>query len=433
MMAPRELVPAVGGEHLVPAPDPIARAYLLLALRLDQHVPGLVDGYFGPRDLKAQVDMESLRPPAGLAEDAAELRERVAREVDEPDRRRWLAAQLLALRTQAARRAGEQLPYVDEVTRCFDAVPARAPASVYADVRRELDGLLPGSGDLVDRVEVWDDSFVIPPDRVRTVVDALLPAIRDVVLSLFPAPEGESLQVSLVTAQPWSGYNWYDGGLRSRVDLNIDLPIRPAALVETLSHETFPGHHLEHAWKEARLVVEQGRLESSVLLINAPECYVSEGLAELGRRYTLDSAIRLELVRTACRLAGLPADEDDVRRQLAVSAAVHRLRGASGDAALMRHAEGASRDVVLAFLHDEALMPAARAAKRMEFIEHPLWRTYVFSYAGGEDLLGAWCDAAGDATGTRARFLRLLTEQLTPSGIAEELQRTGTPPGPASA
>ena len=55
---------AAGGQRQIPIPDPIARDYLLLALRLDQHVPGLVDAYYGPADLKARVDMESLRSPA---------------------------------------------------------------------------------------------------------------------------------------------------------------------------------------------------------------------------------------------------------------------------------------------------------------------------------------------------------------------------------
>ncbi|MEX1172573.1 MAG: hypothetical protein WEG56_08170, partial [Chloroflexota bacterium] len=95
-------VPAMGGTRQVPAPDPIASDYLLLALRLDQRIPGLVDGYFGPAALKAQVDMEQLRSPARLREDAAALRERVAHEVAEPDRRAWLDAQLVALEAQAA-------------------------------------------------------------------------------------------------------------------------------------------------------------------------------------------------------------------------------------------------------------------------------------------------------------------------------------------
>ena len=78
MTAGRTLVPAVGGTRQVPAPDPIAEDYILLGLRLDQRIPGLVDGYFGPADLKARVDMEQLRSPARLREDAVALTERVA-------------------------------------------------------------------------------------------------------------------------------------------------------------------------------------------------------------------------------------------------------------------------------------------------------------------------------------------------------------------
>ena len=73
----------MGGTRSVPTPDPIARDYLLLALRLDQHIPGLVDGYFGPADLKAQVDMEQRRPAAALRDDAIALRARLAADVSE--------------------------------------------------------------------------------------------------------------------------------------------------------------------------------------------------------------------------------------------------------------------------------------------------------------------------------------------------------------
>ena len=47
-------VPATGGVEETPAPDPIAREYLLLSLRLGKLLPGIVDSYFGPADIKAQ-------------------------------------------------------------------------------------------------------------------------------------------------------------------------------------------------------------------------------------------------------------------------------------------------------------------------------------------------------------------------------------------
>src|SRR5215218_7969860 len=97
-----ERTTAVGGVRQVPVPDAVARDYLLLGLRLDQHVPGTVDGYFGPAELKARADMEQLRSPARLAEDAVALGSRLANEVPEDAaRRHWLELQLIALETLA--------------------------------------------------------------------------------------------------------------------------------------------------------------------------------------------------------------------------------------------------------------------------------------------------------------------------------------------
>src|SRR5579884_1555098 len=43
-----------------------AERYILLALRLDRHVEGVVDAYYGPPELKAQVDAEDVVPAADL-------------------------------------------------------------------------------------------------------------------------------------------------------------------------------------------------------------------------------------------------------------------------------------------------------------------------------------------------------------------------------
>ena len=205
----------------------------------------------------------------------------------EPDRRAWLEAQLVALERQAAGLAGESLPYLEHVARCFAYAPPRRPDAEFDAAAAALDDLLPGSAPLTDRLEAWDASFEIPLDRLPAVVAWLVERFRARASARFGLPEGEDLRVSLVRGQPWSGYNWYDGGRRSRVDINTDLPRRAAELVHTVAHETYPGHHLEHAWKEADLVDRDGRLESSILLINTPECLISEGLADLGRRFAV--------------------------------------------------------------------------------------------------------------------------------------------------
>jgi hypothetical protein len=415
-------VPAVGGTRMVPLPDAVARDYLLLALRLDQQIPGLVDGYFGPADLKAIVDTEQLRPRARLRDDARALRDRLASEVADPGRRDWLDAQLVALETQAAALTGAELPYLDHVSRCFSYSPPRRPDAEFRAAASALDALVPGDEALATRLETWDAQFEIPIERLPLVLAWLVEHFRIRAEALFGLPAGEDLRVSLVSNQPWAGYNWFDGGRRSRVDINTDLPVRAAVLVHTVAHETYPGHHLEHAWKEADLVDGAGRLESSVLLINTPECLIREGLADLGVRFAVPAHEYADLLVELFARAELPisadanAARDAAERTLAMAPHRETLSAIRGNAAIHRHADGWSHDDVLEYLRDVGGYAPAFAAKRLEFIEHPLWRTYVFVYAEGKALLERWVDAVPE-TERPARFGRLLHEQLTPMAV----------------
>jgi hypothetical protein len=415
-------VPAVGGTRSVPAADPVARDYILLSLRLDQHIPGLVDGYFGPAALKALVDTEQLRSPARLRHDAAALRGRLSDEVAEPGRRAWLDAQLVALETQAAALVGESLPYLEFVERCFAYAPPRYPDEVFEAAAARLDALLPGDSPLADRLTAWDDRFEVPVERLAAVVTWLVQRFRYTAAETFGLPPGEDLRASLVSGKPWSAYNWFDGARRSRIDINTDLPVHAADLIGLVAHEAYPGHHLEHAWKETDLVDTAARLESSILLINTPECLLSEGLADLGVRFAAPPHERMDLLVEIHDRAGLAvaadpiASRDAAERTLALAVERERLSALRGNAAILRHADGRSHDEVLAYLREVGRYTEAQAAKRLELIEHPLWKTYLFAYAEGEELLRRWVDAVPEPE-RAARFGRLLHEALTPAAV----------------
>ena len=415
------LVRAVGGTREVPPPDAIARDYVLLALRLEQHVPGTVDAYYGPADLKALVDMEQPRSPARLRADAVSLRERLAAEVTEPDRRDWLAVQLVALEAQAAELAGDHLPYLELVERYIGIAPPRHPDEEFRAAARTIDSLLPGPGTTAERLAALDARLVVPPDRILPVVQWLVDQFRVVARDQFGLPPGEDLRLGLVTGQPWGAYNWFHGGGRSRIDINTDLPFRAMGVPRVAAHEAYPGHHLEHAWKEADLVDRQGRLENSILVMNAPECVISEGLANVGFRFVAPSD-RVDLYAELFERAGLadPADPAANRRDAELTEALwaprRTLRAIDGNAAILRNADGLSHAAVVAYLCEVGAYAPERAQKRMEFLEHAVWRTYVFVYAEGETLLERWL-AAVTPDEQPARFARLLHEQLTPGAV----------------
>jgi hypothetical protein len=400
--------------------DEIGREYVVLGLAVGELEEGVVDSYFGPQELRAEAVARQATPQQ-LVGDLAALRDRVnAAEID-AQRARWFDRQLVGLETIARKLGGEEIDYVTEVELCFDAPPTATPPEAYAEVRRRLDALLPPGASLHERLEARDNRMTIEPDRVLGLLEWVVGELRAQCAPVFSIPAGDSLELSVVTNEPWSAYNWYEGRKRSRIEFNTDMPTRAHSLVGILGHEAFPGHHLEHASKEQRLVNEQGRVEASIQLINTPEAYISEGLAEVGPKLLVDKDRWVELLLAICERAGIDITAEYAAREWEVGQAIRLLRGSGGDAALMLHAEGRSRDDVKEFLIDDALRTPEQAEKSFEFMTHPLWRTYTFCYAGGERLLTRWIEAADGITAQRQRFTRLLTEQLTPSGIAEEL------------
>ena len=425
MIEPTDRVPALGGTRLIPAPDEIAADYLLLGLRLDQHMPGIVDGYYGPADLKARADMEQRRSPGRLLDDIADLSERVESEVTEVDRREWLLAQLRALDAHARSLAGESLDYPAYVERCLGFAPRRHPDAVFDEAAAEIDQLLPGPGSIPDRLNAWDSKIEIPTERLLSIAEWLLERFRTRAGELFGLPDGESIRLTTITDQPWIAYDRYLGEGRSRVELNVDVPVTAHDLIVTLGHEAYPGHHLEAAWRETDLVERDRRLEVSMILTNTPEGPVSEGLARYGTRFAASLDERPELLVEIFERADLPIARDPAAARHVAERSVwlhtlrDRLEAATDEATLRRYVDGASSEEVLAYLREVGRYRPRVAEKRLAFLEDPLSRLYVFAYEGGEALVSAWVEKA-EAPDQVGRFGRLLHEQVTPGRLLAE-------------
>ncbi len=402
-----------------PAFDDIGRDYARLAFALERHVPGFIDAWLGPDDVRATLDPEQAPTPEELAAAARDLLDRIPAMDAPATRQGYLATQVTAMLAVARRLAGEEIPYQEEVRLLFDIDPTATPEAIYDEAIAELDRLLPGSGDVQQRMVEWRQGFVVSPETARRLVDLILPELRERTREIVALPEPEAIEIRMVSDQPWSGYNWYLGNGRSRVDLNTDLPIYAYRLTDLLAHEGYPGHHTEHALKE-HLYTSEGLAEHALQLINTPECVISEGIATLaeGMIFSPEELVRYrrETVYPAAGIAGDPA------REVAIGAALRALRSVPGNAALLLHGEGRDAEEVVAYLRRYGLSSEQEARQRLRFISDPLWRAYIFTYHVGYELLGAWLGQA-PADARRRRFATLLREQVYPSQIAEWTQR----------
>jgi hypothetical protein len=402
----------------------LVESYLLLGLRIGRHIDGLVDAYYGPAALSSTADAEGARSPEELLSSARGLL--AAIEAGEPldvagapggddgaasRRRHWLHAQARGLLTTARKLAGEAVSYADEVEACYGVRPTRVDEEALLDAHRQLDEVLPGSGPLAERLVAWRESHAVPVEKLHGAIDALAEDLRERTRTLFGLPDGEHVDFELVTNRPWAGFNYYLGDLKSRVAVNVDLPVLSIGLAHLVAHESYPGHHTEHTRKEVGLVRRRHWWEESIFLVGTPQCLLAEGLADLGLEVVMGRRPEHQ-VAEHLRPLGIPYDAEVVA---AVSEAGEALGAVRQNAAFRLHEDGADPDTVVAEVARWGLLPTERAAKTVEFLTHPTWRAYLTCYVEGLPLCRAFVN------GDPARFDRLLAEQLTPDDLQTQI------------
>ena len=237
-------------------------------------------------------------------------------------------------------------------------------------------------------------------------------------LALFGLPEGEHVEFELVSNEPWAGFNYYLGGLHSRVAVNTDLPVLSTGLAHLVAHEAYPGHHTEHTRKEVGLVRRRQWWEESIFLVGTPQCLLAEGLADLGLEVVMGRRPE-PIVAGHLRPLGIRYDADVVA---AVAEAGEALGAVRQNAAFRLHEDGADPALVTDEVARWGLLSRDRAAKAVEFLVHPTWRAYLTCYVEGLPLCRSFVN--GDPT----RFDRLLSEQLTPDLLQDQIHRDRSGP-----
>ena len=216
-------------------------------------------------------------------------------------RKRWLLGQALACETVARRLAGERFSWTEEVERYVGIRPAPIAEERFAEAHRLLDGALPQGASLAERYGRWLESQAVPRDLLLATAERLSQSLRRRAHELAKMPDEEDYELELVGGEPWSAFNYYLGGFRSRVAINADTVMWSSSLTDLVTHELYPGHHTEHACKEALLVRERGYQEETIALVLTPQSLVSEGIASLAFEIALGEdahAVAADLLRS---------------------------------------------------------------------------------------------------------------------------------------
>lgn len=375
--------------------------YLRLGLRVGRHVEGIVDAYYGPPEVAAAVDAEPPVDPRALVHDAEGLLDELGEG--------WLRDQVVGLRTYAGVLAGESRSYADEVEGCFGVRPTYTDEAVFAAAHERLEELLPGDGPLAERYERWEGSILLSTEQVARTLAAVIEEARAWTRGLVELPAGEGVVLEIVRDEPWWASCDYLGDLRSRIAVNVELPMSAVELLILACHETYPGHHTERSSKEHLLVCGRGLLEETLVLTPTPQALVTEGIAKLAPEVLLEGD-------GGAALAALVHDAGidlDLAHALAVKRALEPCQWAEVNAALLLHEGGASEAEARAYLERWGLMTSQWTAHMIRFFTEPTSRTYIITYPAGRELCRSY------VAGEPERFRRLLTEQVRVRDLLE--------------
>jgi len=401
--------------------DTIARDYVLLSLTIGEKEAGYIDAYYGPPELQAQAKAQAPRQSLDvLAKRTAELSKRVAeagKGAGGLDQRRakFLTAQLTAAATRLRMLRGEKLSFEDEAQGLFGVRPALKPLASYDQLLEKVEKLVPGSGPLAERVEAFQSRFTISTEKLKPVFDAAIAECRARTVRHIALPKGERFDLGFVTGKSWSGYNYYQGNYRSRIEVNTDLPIRIPRAVDLGCHEGYPGHHVLNTLLEQKLTKRRGWIEYSVYPLYSPQSLLAEGSANYGIELAFPGREKLGYeVKALYPLAGLPTA--DAARYGALQDALKDLQSArftiAGDLLEGRIDEAEAVRLTERYL----LVSPERARQLTDFTKQ--YRSYVINYGLGLDMVRTDIEAAGPTLAARwKRMEQLLSEPTLPSDL----------------
>ena len=404
----------------------VAEGYARLVLQVGLYDADYVDAYYGPEEWKPKESSKDI--DSSLLADLQTKADQLLDELDklskyeatdlEKKRYRFLYKHLLSVKGKLYMLAGGKFSFEQEAKTLFDTEVPDFPDEYFIEILKELNKILPGKGNLPERMNELRKKFIIPVDKLDTVFNTAMTECRKRTLAHLELPENESFIVEYVKGQPWGAYNWYKGNNFSVIQVNTERPIYIESAIGIAAHEGYPGHHVFNSLLEKNLTVDNGWVEFSVYPLFSPLSFLAEGTAIYGIEMIFPGNSKIKFEKEVLfPLAGLnPTDADLYYKVLELT---DKLDYADIHAAKNYLDGNWNREQTINYLVSYTLSTRERIEKKIQFIER--YRAYIVNYNVGKDNVEAYIIKNGGTPDDLKRrwelFKELLSTPQTPSGL----------------
>ena len=396
--------------------DALAIQYVRLGLAIGQYDKDFVDAYYGPDSLKPTAPASETFPKDSFLTEISSLRAALnSIETQNNDtlanRARWIGAQLKAFERRVKLFGGDSASFEVECKELYGVTPPVYDSTHFQQIVQTLNDILPGKGALNVRFQKLANRFVIPPNKLDTVIKAAIAESRKRTQQYFELPDTESFNLEFVTDKPWGGYNWYKGNYNSLIQINTDLDILIDDVIDVGSHESYPGHHVYNMLLEKNLYRDKGWVEISLYPLYSPQSFIAEGSANYGIALVFPGKEKVRFAREVLLpLAGVDTTGiNDFFKALELTEQLNYVMNEVARGLLngtMDHAQATH------WLKNFYLMDDDKAKKSLSFIRHN--RSYVINYNYGKDLVKTYVErtAANNIDKQREAFGWLLSNPV---------------------
>jgi hypothetical protein len=272
------------GDAVADPMQPLAQSFVSAALAL-RYVPGQaaqIDSYFGPPSLNAPPDEA---PTLDMLSDRVRtlVADIEAQQMATPSARgARLSGQVRSLNAllEQARRPGS-VSFEDEASGVYDMdMPLDDPQGT-AHRLKALESLLPGTGDVSQRLQQFRSRFLVPSARRQVVFERALEACRQQTQAHWPLPPAEHLEVQW-TDEVAAAWHRYRGDYRSTLQINPRSIAEIGQMLDVACHEAYPGHHAQFLLLDQAAGAGGPAVEDTVVLLHSPASVLREGAANYG-------------------------------------------------------------------------------------------------------------------------------------------------------
>ena len=392
--------------------DDFAKDYFLLGLRINKHIDGYVEHYYGPPKLKKIVDLEDLSSPKKLLNNWKNLKTKLQKQDFEKLRYRFLDCTLTAIKTILRKLNGERIPYLEQVKNLFNLEPVLYDDNFFYGLTKKAEELYKGKGNLSERIKRIATQRTITSDRLLDLYIKAIQLAKTRTKEVFPKllPDNEKIEIVEVNNQSWLMYCWYKGNFTSKIEVNTSTVHYWTHLLFYACHEAYPGHHTERAVRENLLYRKKGYFESTILLIYSPEMVISEGIGVTAEDVMFSPT---ESIRSLIEdIRPVPINEASIDSLISQNEIRRGFRRFESNLAYHKYVNKWDDKKLIDYAKGFKVIPYTSLKELLKFISDSVWAPYIMTYQG-ERLIT-------EKYGVRPSpkdFRRLLAEQTLPSDL----------------